>query len=134
MFEYFSRHPYAWEQYNKTARDKGFSHGVPKERLLVKMKDDATPYEIEIVATGIAYAKLKVIFRNCFRNDLTLVINSRELNETAQKNLDILVVFLIIVAIIAITLAFFLLLLSNISNIRENVWEFGILRYVLSKK
>ncbi len=37
-------------------------------------------------------------------------------------------VFLIIVAIISIVLAFFLLLLSNISNIRENVWEFGILR------
>ena len=51
------------------------------------------------------------------------------MNETMSDNLDILVIFLIIVAIISITLAFFLLLLSNISNIRENVWEFGILRH-----
>ena len=57
------------------------------------------------------------------------MFDTRDMDEVAQSNLDILVIFLIIVAIIAITLAFFLLLLSNISNIRENVWEFGILRY-----
>ena len=72
--------------------------------------------------------------RNYFKNELTILFDTRDMNDTASDNLDILVVFLIIVAIIAITLAFFLLLLSNISNIRENVWEFGILRFVLIRQ
>lgn len=128
MFEYYKRHPHAWEQYNKTVLGKGFSYGVPKERLLIKMKPSATKYDIEIITTGLVYHIPKIHNRNCFKNDLTLIFNSRKMNEDVQKNLNILAIFLIIIAVIAITLAFFLLLLSNISNIRENVWEFGILR------
>jgi hypothetical protein len=33
-----------------------------------------------------------------------------------------------IVGLIALILAFFLLLISTTSNIKENVWEFGVLR------
>lgn len=55
-------------------------------------------------------------------------MNTREIVRKVTTNLDLLTIFLVIVAVIAIVLAFFLLLLSNISNIRENVWEFGILR------
>jgi len=48
--------------------------------------------------------------------------------DKVSSNLDLFTIFLIIVSVITIVLAFFLLLLSNVSNIRENVWEFGILR------
>ena len=37
-------------------------------------------------------------------------------------------VFTLVVGVISITLAFFLLLISTTSNIRENVWEYGCLR------
>jgi ABC-type lipoprotein release transport system permease subunit len=33
-----------------------------------------------------------------------------------------------IVGVIALTLAFFLLLISTTQNVRENVWEYGCLR------
>jgi len=121
MEDYFKMHKDAWEVYNKTIRDKGFSYGVPKERLLIKMSKDSSPYDIEMVQSGIM---------NFIKNDLTAVFDTRTMVSDADDNLDLLIYFLIIVAIIAIMLAFFLLLLSNISNIRENVWEFGILRAV----
>ncbi len=53
MMDYFRTHNDAWTYYNKTVRDKGFTHGVPKERLLVKMGAGATQYDTDIVAAGI---------------------------------------------------------------------------------
>jgi len=39
-------------------------------------------------------------------------------------------VFVTIVGTIALTLAFFLLLISTTSNIKENLWEFGVIRAI----
>lgn len=49
-------------------------------------------------------------------------------------SLNLFEVFSLFIAIVAITLSFFLLLVSSVANIRENNWEFGVLRSVgLSK-
>jgi hypothetical protein len=37
-------------------------------------------------------------------------------------------VFFVVISLIAFVLSFFLLWVSNISNIKENIWEFGVLR------
>jgi ABC-type antimicrobial peptide transport system permease subunit len=39
-------------------------------------------------------------------------------------------IFYLIVGIIALVLAFFLLWISFSSNVRENSWEFGVLRAI----
>lgn len=39
-------------------------------------------------------------------------------------------IFVIIVGTIALTLSFFLLLISTTSNIKENLWEFGVIRAI----
>ena len=57
MTEYFQRHPDLWEEYNRTIRDRGFSYGIQKERLLVRLKPDATRYEIDMVASGLTFAR-----------------------------------------------------------------------------
>lgn len=36
----------------------------------------------------------------------------------------------IVVAIIALTLSFFLILVSFVGNVKDNSWEFGVLRAV----
>ena len=38
--------------------------------------------------------------------------------------------FVTVVGIIALTLSFFLLLISTTANIKENLWEFGVLRAI----
>jgi len=39
-----------------------------------------------------------------------------------------LLIFVVIVAIIGVIFSFFVLFLSSVANIRENSWEFGVLR------
>ncbi len=53
----------------------------------------------------------------------------QDLEKTADDTLSLLEFFLTMVTGICLFLSFFLLLISTISNIRENVWEFGVLRY-----
>lgn len=128
MMDYFKQNPWNWRTYNQTIRDKNFSHGVQKERLLIQLAPSATKEDIEVVTIGLMFSPF-LNFRNYVKNGFTTLINTRNILSSMEENLDLLVIFLIIVSVIAITLAFFLLLLSNMTNIRENVWEFGILRY-----
>ena len=53
MMDYFRRNPNAWGQYNKTIRDKGFSYGVPKERLLITIDPSASIFDMEILSMGL---------------------------------------------------------------------------------
>ena len=50
--------------------------------------------------------------------------------ENTQSSLAMMQVFLILVGTIALTISFFLLVVSIAVNIRENQWEFGVLRTI----
>lgn len=67
-------------------------------------------------------------------DDMTLLVDAQELVSTADAAVFMLQLFFVIVGFIAITLAFFLLWISTTANIRENVWEFGVLRFLISIK
>lgn len=68
--------------------------------------------------------------RNYFRDEFTLLFDVITLVDDATTTFGYLNIFYIVVAIIAMTLSFFLLLVSFVSNVRENAWEFGVLRAV----
>lgn len=48
----------------------------------------------------------------------------------AEDTFFFITLFYIIVAIVAMTLSFFLILVSFVSNVKDNSWEFGVLRAV----
>lgn len=48
--------------------------------------------------------------------------------KSATSALDLMQVFFVVVAVIAMTLCFFILWLSFTANVKENSWEFGVLR------
>lgn len=48
----------------------------------------------------------------------------------ANDTFYFITLFYVIVALIAMILSFFLILVSFVSNVRENSWEFGVLRAV----
>lgn len=50
--------------------------------------------------------------------------------ETSNTALQFIDLFYVCVAFISITLSFFLILVSFVSNVREHSWEFGVLRAV----
>ena len=68
--------------------------------------------------------------RNYFKDDMTLLFDVVTLVEETATTFGYINLFYIVVALISITLSFFLLLVSFISNVRENSWEFGVLRAV----
>lgn len=47
-----------------------------------------------------------------------------------EEALLFLELFLVVIAAIALFLTFFLLLVSFVNNIKENAWEFGVLRAI----
>jgi len=58
------------------------------------------------------------------------VFDTTQLLDATKVAVDMLVLFFNIVAAIAVFLCFFLLWLSFTANVRENAWEFGVLRAV----
>lgn len=93
----------------------------PKQKLQVKLRSDLTKPEREVVMNGI---------RTFIDNDVTQIVSAVDLVNSTDVALELLTVFFNIVAIIAISLCFFVLWLSFTANVNENAWEFGVLRAI----
>lgn len=91
-----------------------------KGQLLVKLQG-ATRDDREFIINGL---------KNFVDHDLILVSDTTELIESTAFAVDLLMVFFYAVTLIAIFLCFFVLWLSFANNVRENSWEFGVLRAV----
>lgn len=97
------------------------TYGLPKQTLRVMLKSGLSTAQREILANGI---------RNFFEKDTTILVDVVALAETAGTTMKAMEIFFIVVGLIALILAFFLLWSSFNSNVRENSWEYGVLRAV----
>jgi len=93
----------------------------PKQRVLVKLVPGATKSQREDVINGL---------RTYFVSDKTITFDTQTLIETLHTSVDMMTLFFQIVSIISMTLCFFILWLSFTANVRENAWEFGVLRAI----
>lgn len=59
-----------------------------------------------------------------------MLFDVQDIVSSIKSTLFFIDLFSIIVAIISLILSFFLILVSFISNIKENSWEFGVLRAI----
>ena len=100
---------------------KNLTYGLPKDVLLVKFNRTTTKEERMDFSNRL---------RNYFTNDQIYLFDSITMIETSKDFFDYLQLFNIVVAAIALTLSFFLLLVSFISNVRNNSWEIGVLRAI----
>ena len=64
------------------------------------------------------------------RDDISLVFDLNDVRSTLESSLNLFQLFSVIVGIIALVLAFFLLLTSTYANIRDNIWELGVLKAI----
>lgn len=62
------------------------------------------------------------------------VLDVIKFEDNVKSSLAMLQVFIIVVGIVAFIVTFFLLIVSTAANIRENMWEFGVLRAIGLKK
>ena len=107
------------ERYEQIQADYQFVNGVPKDRLYVRLVSGISAPNREEVGNGI---------RSYFKDDITFMLDRQQSLDAIQTSLMLFQIFVTIVGIIALTIAFFLLLISTTANIRENSWEFGVLR------
>lgn len=68
--------------------------------------------------------------RSLLNADMAQVADVVAIIESTQTATDALMLFFTLVAILASILCFFILWLSFIANVRENSWEFGVLRSI----
>jgi ABC-type antimicrobial peptide transport system permease subunit len=80
----------------------------------------------------------EILFSNQIRGileDNTLVVvDVSNIEANLESTLFLLQIFVIFIGAIAFTIAFFMLLVSTTANIRENQWEFGVLRAIGLRK
>jgi|NOAtaT_6_FD_contig_101_1046183_length_1794_multi_3_in_0_out_0_2 ABC-type antimicrobial peptide transport system permease subunit len=88
---------------------------------MIRFARELSTIEREEISNGL---------RNFFKDDQTVLLDVPGLVESTSSTLFFIDLFYVCVAIISIILTFFLILVSFISNIKENSWEFGVLRAV----
>ena len=108
------------DKWNKTM-PSNLTYGVPKNKLYIKFAKPLNTQERDILSNGL---------RNFFTSDLTFIFDLTAAVETFQSTLLFLNIFYIVVGFIAMVITFFLILVSFTSNIKENSWEFGVLRSI----
>ncbi|KAL7747024.1 hypothetical protein RI367_007637 [Sorochytrium milnesiophthora] len=94
---------------------------LPKGTLLVRVAPNVDPLQIEALINGI---------NTVIRDDKVPVQNLRLQLSTAQSAASLITVLFNIVALVGVLLSFFVLWLSFTANIKENAWEFGVLRAI----
>lgn len=87
----------------------------------MRLKAGIPLYRREYIANGI---------RAYLKDDLSFVFDILELRKSLESSLSLFTLFSLIVGVIAIILAFFLLLTSTNANIRDNFWELGVLKAI----
>ena len=107
--------------YESLIANYNFTDDIPKDYLFVKLDPLISDFRREFIVNGI---------RAYFRDDITLLFDKKEVITSISSSLMLFQVFVVIVGTIALTLAFFLLLISTTQNIKENLWEFGVLRAI----
>jgi len=93
----------------------------PLARLFVNLKDDVSQLDIEEISNGL---------RTFIQDERTVLVDTNQVLAGAELASSIILMFFNVISVIAIVLCFFLLWLSFTANVRENAWEFGVLRAV----
>lgn len=96
-----------------------FTDNVPKSGLFVKLEEGISQQRRDFVANGI---------RSYFGTPSTVLFDMKVEKEALDEAINVFNIMVLVVGAISFILAFFLLLVSTTTNIRENMWEYGCLR------
>ena len=102
--DFFDKNEDAIEKYNSTIADYDFQNGIPKYKLFVKLAPNITNDRREYIANGI---------RSYFKGDGTVLIDLAFAMTSIEASIMLFKIFVGVIGVIALTLAFFLLLVST---------------------
>ena len=116
-----SSDPEMQKNYEDLIAPYNFTYSIPKEHGFIKLNASVSEDRRAQLTNGL---------RSFFLDDLTILLDNQVLHDSVASNLGMFQIFVGIVGFIALTLSFFLLLISTTANIKENLWEFGVLRAI----
>jgi ABC-type antimicrobial peptide transport system permease subunit len=119
--DYFNTYSGTREKYEEIIEGYNFTEMIPKYKLFIKLNPNITAMRREEIANGV---------RSYFRDSFTILIDLKEALTAVDASLLLFTVFVSVIGIIALTLAFFLLMVSTTQNVKENIWEYGCLRAI----
>lgn len=97
----------------------GWNDGVPKSKLYVRLSDECTTQRREFIINGL---------RPYLDDSFSIVFDTKSFSNSLDSANAIFTVLVGVIGIIALVLTFFLLLVATTQNIRDNIWEYGVLR------
>jgi len=119
MQYYWDTHPGSKDSFDYRAGAFNSTDGIPKQMLYVKLTKNCTTEQREFLANGI---------RGMFTDQKTVFTDTVQLINNLNSSMEVFNLFMALIALISLTLVFFLLLVSTRQNVRENIWEYGVLR------
>jgi len=99
----------------------GYTYDIPKAKLLIKYASNITEDRRQYIINGI---------RSTFPTGLSqpIMVDVYALIQSL-KTINIVFTFIVgIIGVISLILTFFLLLVATTQNIKDNIWEYGVLR------
>ena len=120
MIDYNNTYPNKTKYYNLTVNET-WTYDVPKEVLMVKFAKNITTQRRDYIMNG-----LRSIVISSYPGNLVIDVSALLSGLTGLDNAFTMIVG--IIGIIALIITFFLLLVSTTHNIRDSVWEYGVLR------
>ncbi len=120
--EVFLRYPKVKEAYNKRLIDFPKSKdNIPKCSLMLKLKPGTTLRQRSLLKNNLLN----------FANDNSLVaFDSVTFTEDIEQRMGMLDFFTIAISFVCFILGFFQLIVSISANIRDSLWELGVLRAI----
>ena len=98
-----------------------WTNNIPKYKLYVKLSPSISAERREFVANGI---------RSFFQDDVTVLLDTEKAMKSVVRSAQLFDIFVAAVGVIALVLAFFMLMVSTTQNIKDNLWEYGCLRAI----
>lgn len=127
---------YAWDHFKSLDRDKykdrqlkdlmkrvpeNSTYGIPKKFLLINFARPLSEDDRIKLGDGL---------NNFIKGSDTFVIDTNDALEKLQQVLMVIGLFYQLVSIVSIILSFFLVWVSFVANVKENSWEYGVLRAI----
>ena len=114
--------PEALEEFDSylTEEVENSTFKLPKTKLFVKLQDGIDDDSRNQIKNGI----------KIYLNSLDILLDTIDIKRQTQQSLNYLTILNTIIAALTSLISFFMLLISLIKNIKDNVWELGIMRSI----
>ena len=91
---------------------------LPYNKLMIKLAPGVNETQKDEVKNGIT----------TFTTDIDIIIDTPDIKKQAETSMAFLTILNSLITFLTTVIAFFMLLISLIKNIKDNIWELGILR------